>query len=268
MFKALILSLALASGLHATVNNTTPIENLNSGLNSAALVPVGTPVYSLNNALTGSASAAVDLSGTAGLMLCITSTGAANVTVYFSNSAVSSTGGAVSMYSVNANGCYPIEPKGRYVSFYNSSNQASNRVSVNYLPMVAAPIAVTASLNPITYTTVVNDTLSYGYLTTTAAGTAGRGGSFTAVALATAYQQNITTAAGVDMPCVVTIFPGTGPAAGFYWEVQSSSTWANPVSYLAVSTTPVMFTVGRGDFLALSATASTANIKVRYAPIY
>ncbi len=268
MFKALVLALAVASSSYATVNNATPIEELNGGLNGPALVPVGTPTYALNNVLTGSASAAIDLSGTAGLLIGVTSTGAANVTVYFSNSAVSATGGAISMYSINANGSYPVKPKGRYVSFYNSSNQASNRVSVNYLAMVAPPVNVNASVVPVTYTTVVNDTLSYGYLTTTAAGTAGRGGSYTAVALNSAYSMNITFAAGVNAPCVVTVYPGNSTPTAFLWN--SVPAWLAPNSPVNVSSTPLMFTAGIGDLLNLSVTAGTApvTLQVRYAPIY
>ncbi len=270
MFKALIMSLAIAASANATVNNATPMEELNGGLNGPALIPVGTPTYALNNALTGSASAAIDLSGTAGLMVCITSTGAANVTVYYSNTALSQTGGAFSYYTVNANGCYPVKQgKGRYVSFVNSSNQASNRVSVNYLAMVAPAIAVTANVAGVTYTTLVSDTYMAGYVTTTAAGTAGRGGSYTAVALTGTYSQNVTVAAGVNAPCIVTIYPGNStPTAGAYWNLMPA--WFAPTTPLAVSTTPLVFTAGIGDVLNLSVTAATNPVtyQVRYAPIY
>lgn len=109
----------------------------------------------------------------------------------------------------------------------------------------------------------------FAWLTTTAAGTAATGGSITAIALTGTVLTNITFAAGADTPCIVTIDPGAGPNAGFYWGILPSSTWLAPVSYLAVSTTPIMVTVGRGDFLQLSATAAavTVNARVRYAPI-
>ena len=282
MFKAFLLSL-LTVGAYATINNTTPIQNLDAGIHRPSLIPIGTPVYALNQALTGVASAAIDLSGSSGLWVNVTSTGAANVTVFFSNSNVSSTGGAVSSYTINSNGGYPIEPKTRYVSFYNSSNQPANKVSVNYYPVVTSAGSVT--LAPGGTVTVNQGTAGpggncsncwpvsapymEGYLTTTAGGSAASGGSITAIALTGTVLTNISVAAGANCPCICTIEGGTGPNAGFYWGILPSGTWVPPVTYLAVSTTPIMVTVGNGDFLQLSATAAavTVNARVRYAPI-
>jgi hypothetical protein len=256
--KALLLSLALASGLHADVKNTTPVENLNGGLGGSSY---GSLTYALNNALTGTSSSAIDLSGTAGLWLTLTSTASANVLVYFSNANLTYTTGATQMYILQSPGSYPIAPKARYVSFYNGATVPATRVSAFYYT-VASAVTI-----PGTITT--NDTYVAGYLTTTAAGSAARGGSITAVAVTGTVLVNITTAAGADVPCIVTIEGGTGPNAGLYWGILPSSTWVAPVTYLAVSTTPIMVTVGRGDHLQLSATAAavTVNARVRYAPI-
>lgn len=116
---------------------------------------------------------------------------------------------------------------------------------------------------------LTSDNYVAGYLTSTAGGSAPRGGSITAVAVTGTVLVNITTAAGVDGPCVVTIEGGTGPNAGLYWGILPNSTWVRPVSYLAVSTTPIMVTVGSGSHLQLSATAAavTVNARVWYAPI-
>ena len=264
MLKALLVSMVLASNAWATVNNSTPVQILDAGIRSPTLFPVGTPVYALNNALTGSASAAIDLSGTSGLWVSVTSTGAAKITVYYSNSNLSATGGSVSSFEINSNGAYPIEPKARYVSFYNSSAQPSNRASVYYYPVVASAGSATVS-----GTVTTNDTYVAGYLTTTAAGSAARGGSITAIALTSTVLVNITSAAGADVPCIVTIEGGAGPNAGLYWGILPSSTWLAPVTYLAVSTTPIMVTVGRGDHLQLSVTAAVVivNVRVWYASI-
>lgn len=114
----------------------------------------------------------------------------------------------------------------------------------------------------------VPDSLTYGYLTTTAVGTAGRGGSYTAVALTSAYSMNITFAAGVNAPCIVSIYPGNGVNASFYWN--SMPAWLAPNTIVSVSTTPLVFTAGIGDFLNLSVTGAALSVtaQVRYAPIY
>lgn len=122
----------------------------------------------------------------------------------------------------------------------------------------------------ITGTVTTSDALSYGYLTTTAAGTAGRGGSYTAVALTGAYSMNMTFAAGVNGPGICTIYPGHGGGlmTALYWN--SLPGYLAPTTALAVSTTPIMFTYGIGDFLNMSVTAAalTGTVQVRYAPIY
>lgn len=114
----------------------------------------------------------------------------------------------------------------------------------------------------------VRDDNAYGYLTTTAYGTAGRGGSYTAIALTSAYSMNITVAAGVNAPCLVTVYPGNGPNASFYWN--SMPGWLAPNTAVSVSSTPIMFTAGIGDFLNLSVTGAALSVtaQVRYAPIY
>jgi hypothetical protein len=143
--KALILLLALAVNGQAAVIGTTPIENLNGGLSGPQLVPVGTPVFALNNALTGTSSAAIDLSGTAGLTVSVTSTGSTTILVYFSNSNLTYTTGAQTMYTLQSPGSYPVEIKGRYVSFYNKGNLPTNTASLSYLPWVNPPVSATSS---------------------------------------------------------------------------------------------------------------------------
>ncbi len=256
--KALALILALASIGHATVNGTTPIEKLNGGLTGASLVPVGTPVYALNNALTGSASAAIDLSGTAGLIIGVTSTGAANVTVYFSNQAVSQPAGALSMYSINANGSYPIEIKGRYVSFYNSSNQAANRVSVNYLPMVSSPVSASiapgGSVNAFITGTVKVDAQGssvVAYSTSTTAQVLAYLVSSYVMVSRTAFlvttsglAVNISTTAGVSCnDCRA--YCSTRDASGYYWDYGN---------HAEAGTIPAVTALG--SFTAASVTAT------------
>lgn len=281
MFKAFILFLGLAVSAKADVVGTTPIQALDAGVGGSSY---GSLTYALNNALTGTSSSAIDLSGTSGLWMTLTSTGQANVNVYFSNGNLTYTTGASKMYTIQSPGSYAITPKSRYVSFYNAGSLPSARVSAFYYTV--APPAATVNLVPGGILTanqgnglpggltsnswLTSDNYVAGYLTTTAGGSAPRGGSITAVAVTGTVLVNITTAAGVDAPCIVTIEGGAGPNAGLYWGILPSSTWVAPVTYLAVSTTPIMVTVGRGDHLQLSATAAavTVNARVRYAPIY
>lgn len=129
MFKALILSLALVSGLHADVKNTTPVQNLNWGVGGSSY---GSLTYALNNGLTGTSSSAIDLSGTSGLWLTLTSTASCNVLVYFSNASAVYNTGAIQAYILQSPGSYPIFPINRYVSFYNAGTTPTNRVSAAY----------------------------------------------------------------------------------------------------------------------------------------
>lgn len=110
---------------------------------------------------------------------------------------------------------------------------------------------------------------SYGYMTTTAGGTAPSGGSITAVAITGTVFTNITVAAGYNGPCQVCIYPGNGPGAAFYYLFNPASTWIAPSTPLAVSTTPVCKNMGVGSWLALSATAAavTVNATVVYSPL-
>lgn len=101
---------------------------------------------------------------------------------------------------------------------------------------------------------------SYAYTTTTAAGTAGRGGSFTAVALTSTYAMNLTFMAGVNSPGICTLYPGNGPSASFYWNTTPGNWTVAPNTPIAVSTTPMMFTYGIGDFLNLSVTAAALSV--------
>lgn len=308
MFKVLALSLALASMGRADVIGTTPVEVLNGGCYG---VNSGSLTYALNQGLTGTSSSAVDLSGTVGLMVTLTSTGSSKVLVYFSNANLSYTTGASQMYSWNSPGSYCLQPKARYVSFYNAGPLSTNRVSAFYYTMVAPSVAVsgsstvTGNVNAFITGTVkvdaqgtsvvsyqggawtstvsqgnglpggltsnswlTSDNYLVGYLTTTAAGSAGRGGSYTAVALTSAYSMNVTFAAGINAPCIVTVYPGNSTPTAAYWN--SMPGWLAPTTPLSVSTTPLMFTAGIGDFLNLSVTGSTnpVTFQVRYAPIY
>lgn len=55
-----------------------------------------------------------------------------------------------------------------------------------------------------------------------------------------------------------------GPGAGFYYDLAPSSTWVQPASYYAVSTTPVVEDyITTGSFLQLSATASAVTVTVK-----
>lgn len=281
MFKAFILFLGLAVSAKADVVGTTPIQALDAGVGGSSY---GSLTYALNNALTGTSSSAIDLSGTSGLWLTLTSTGQANVNVYFSNGNLTYTTGASKMYTIQSPGSYAITPKSRYVSFYNAGSLPSARVSAFYYTV--APPAATVNLVPggsltanqgnglpgglTTNSWLTSDNYVAGYLTTTAAGAAPRPGSFTAVAITGTVMVNITTAAGVNTPCEVCIYPGMGPNAGFYYSFVPTSTWVAPGAYLAVSTTPICKTWGVGYHLILSPTAAalTVNAQVNYGPIY
>lgn len=136
--KALILSLALAASAQGAVLNTTPIQNFDAGLNGSNSGPL---TYALNNALTGTSSAAIDLSGTVGINITLTGTSQANVLVYFSNANLTYTTGATQMYIIQSPGSYSIAPKARYVSFYNGASVPTSRVSAFYYQI--APVAAT-----------------------------------------------------------------------------------------------------------------------------
>jgi len=207
MFKALILSLALASGLWAGVNDTTPVDVVTNGLGGSSY---GSLTYALNNALTGTSSSAVDLSGTAGLWLTLTSTASSKVLVYFSNANVTYTTGAVQTYTLTSPGVYQIEPKSRYVSFYNAGTVAGTRVSAFYYTVAPAAVAanipsgsglsITASpvFNPLSFSTYVWQT-------------------YTATTL------NLTTVAGVSVRCAICAAPSFG-GAGIRLGWSTSST--------------------------------------------
>lgn len=225
MFKALLLSLALASTGYAGISNTTPIENWNGGIQGPHLVPVGTPVYALNNALTGTTSATIDLSNTAGLWVGVTGAAAVQVAVYFSNLNLSYTTGAVQMYQINSAGNYPVPAKGRYVSFYNASNQPAARISLNYLPLVAPPTTVSGS------STVV----------------------FPAGSTVTAYQ-------GTN-PWIVsgTVDQGNGlPSATNAWKVDAIG--SSVVAYAGTNPWPITGTVNASGFNFLSATVIATGL--------
>lgn len=268
MFKAILLSLAMASGLHATVNNTTPIEELNGGLDGPALVPVGTPVYALSQGLTGTGSSAIDLSGTAGILACISATGAANVTGYYWNTNLSQTTGAVSMFSINAAGCYPVKPKARFVSFYNSANQATNRVSLNYLPMVAPPVTISGS------STVTGNVFITGTVKVDAQGSSviAWSSSSYVFSTSTAYQAtttglavNISSLAGATCNDCKVYWQTPG---NIYWDYGASSTIPGTLGAttgftLTANVTPLLDSgFVDGQFLYLKGQTGTVNIQV------
>lgn len=220
MFKAILLSMVLAASGHATVSNTTPIEVLNGGLLSPQLVPVGTPVYALNMALTGTSSAAIDLSNTAGLWVSITSAASTMVSVYFSNQNLTFTTGAVSMYQINAAGSYPITPKARYVSFYNASNQPSARVSLNYLPMVAPAVTAQSSASEIagiTMTAAMLQSLNGAYLDVSST-------SATGVTTNAAVTRSLTFVASTSAGMLDLDIIGCAGATTVYYKVHDGVT--------------------------------------------
>lgn len=214
MFKAILLSLALVSGLRADVKNTTPIEDLNGGLGGSSY---GSLTYALNNALTGTSSSAIDLSGTAGLWLSLTSTtgvtpsaSVANVLVYFSNANVTYTTGATQMYILQSPGSYSIYPKARYVSFYNGGTAPTTKVSAFYYTVAPAPIGVTGTFTNGTVTAYI---------------ASGQGLSITSSPVFnplsfstyvwqtyTATTLNLTTVAGVSVRCSICLSPSFGGA--------------------------------------------------------
>lgn len=136
--KKLLIVLALAGALKADIVGPMPVQQLDSG---AVWGLSGSVTYALNNALTGTSSAAVDLSGSNGVLLSLT--GTSLVTIYFSNQNLTYTTGAVSAYQVQAPGNYRVGAKARYISFVNSGKTPTGRVSAFYY-LETPSVAVTA----------------------------------------------------------------------------------------------------------------------------
>lgn len=250
--KALILVLALAGGLHADIVGPMPMQQIDLGA-SAPLT--GSLTYALNQALTGTSSASIDLNGTVGLMLSLT--GTSLVTAYYSNADLTYTTGAFAAFQMQSPGNYQIPAKARYVSFVNSGNVASGRVSAFYYavaPSVAVtvptptpgilPVSVTASTNLNPVGMVVYNVLS-----------------------ATATMLNITTLAGSSVPCVVCLSSNGGAAAGFriQWDPNATprGVTASVGHYIAASTTAQCWGgFVPGTHLEIGGVAATSSVEV------
>lgn len=229
--KKLLIVLALAGALKADIVGPMPVQQLDSG---AVWGLSGSVTYALNNALTGTSSAAVDLSGSNGVLLSLT--GTSLVTIYFSNQNLTYTTGAVSAYQVQAPGNYRVGAKARYISFVNSGKTPTGRVSAFYYletPSVAVtaptptpgilPVSVTANvtLNPVSNSAYVATSYTVGVTTI-----------------------NLTTVAGASVPCVICLSSDGGAAAGFKVGFNQSST---PPT--------IMSSFGKGHYIAASTTA-------------
>jgi hypothetical protein len=163
--KKLLLVLALASGLRADVVGPSPMQIPDSG----GIWPLsGSVTYAINNALTGAASAAIDLSGDNGVYLTLSSSANSLVSVYFSNSNVSPTTGAIPAYQLQSPGNYYVPIKARYLSFVHNGQKAGVRLSAYYY--VAAPnINITVPTpTPGTMPVTVTSQVGYELLTSTA----------------------------------------------------------------------------------------------------
>ncbi len=311
MLRLLCLSIMLLWSTRASALGPVDLKPLQTdNIAGCARGATGTATYVFNQAITGTTSAAIDLGNFGCFFFTVTTTGGGQpIRIWTSSNSTSYTSGttvtAGSLYGFatpagpNQQANYTMTKVARYVWFDipgmspaiggpNYVTPPASKYSLwYYVPTdgtTSNPIVsgtVTANQGSagtvawpmyLTQTTGPNDALTYGYLTTTAAGTAGRGGSYTAVALTNAYSMNMTFAAGVNAPGVCTIYPsvglGSAGGSGFFWN--SMPAWLAPTSLLAVSTTPLMFTYGIGDFLNMSVTAAALSVtpQVRYAPIY
>ncbi len=170
--------------------------------------------------------------------------------------------------SVNLDLSYTAQPIG--VASQNASILYGVQFSPNsYTANVARQVAVDANGNlltsagpgGVTYNAqTMFDPTAFGYLTTTAAGTAARGGSMTAIVLTSTYAQNLTVMAGVNAPGMVTIYPGNGVNAAFFWALEPGNWTVAPNTPISVSTTPVMMKYGIGDWLNLSVTGQALTV--------
>ncbi len=221
MFKGLIFLIAMATIGRAGVVGVTPTENMTNGIGG---VPA-TLTYALNQALTGTSSTAIDLSGTSGIWLSLSSTGNALVKVYFSNGNLTYTTGAIEMYSLTSPGSYAIAPRARYVSFYNYSASSSGtavKTSAFYSKIQPATSTVSGAV------TVSGLAVSFQYASSTAI-------QVTTAGLAV----NLSTVAGVATGPFRVYF-STRESQGFYWDYGSSATvpaGASLGSYTAASVT-------------------------------
>jgi hypothetical protein len=225
--KTLALLLALAVSGHAAVVGPTTVQLPDVGCKWPLS---GSVTYALNNALTGVASTAIDLNGSVGIYLTLTSTGSGIVTVYFSNSNVAGTS-AISSYQVTSPGNYCVEAKARYLSFYNASTIPTTRVSAYYY-LSTPSINVTAS-GGASSVTITSNTSSYVSVSTSA---------YTVLSQ-TATVLNLTNVAGVSAPCLICLTSNGGAAAGFKVQFGTSATAPGNLTassvghYVAASTT-------------------------------
>ncbi len=221
--KKFILIMALAASGRASIVGTTPMEITNAG---CAGTVSGTLTYALNMNLTGTSSTSIDLSGTSGLLVTLTSTGASIVNAYFSNANAIYSSGALQMYQMQSPGSYCVQPKGRYVSFYNVGTKPTARVSAFYYAVVDSTGSV--NLDPVSVDAAL---------------------SLQSCFVSLSYTVRQVTTAGL----AIAMHPfGTGPlqniistrdADGFLWATRPSATLAAASTYgnlTAVSVTATL----------------------------
>lgn len=261
--KLLTLFLLTAGISRAAIVGPTSTQQLELGANWPITSTSAT--YALNNALTGTASSAIDLLGVVGVQVTLTSTASGVVTIYFSNSAVAGTS-AIQSYQVTSPGTYYIQPKARYLSFYNATNSPTTRVTAYYYTAVPSITVTTSGTTTITGNVSITASVP---LTVTAyvVGSGYRSLSNTSINLTSTYSQNVTAAAGVSGMCQF-CFSALGPSAGFYYDWNNSDTApATFGAYYAVSTTPICkrdMAPGTHLHFTTAAAAATVTVKTWY----
>lgn len=274
--KKILALLLLATLGRADVVGPMPMQLPASG----GIWPIsGSVTYALNNALTGAASSAIDSSGNNGIYLTVTGTANGLVTVWFSNSNVSPTTGALPAYQVQVPGNYYVPIKARYISLTNDTQKAGTRVTAFYYAAtpsitvttsgtttVTGNVSITASV-PLTVTaSVVSNTSSYVSVSTSA---------YTVLSQ-TATVLNLTNVAatGSTSPCMICLASNGGAAAGFKVQFGTSATAPGNLTassvghYVAASTTSQCwgpFKAGGHAYLAGVAASSSVIFDIQQA---
>lgn len=210
MLKTLILSLALTVGLKADVVGPTMVNDVFDGIGG---VPASSLTYALNQALTGTSSSAIDLSGTSGAWLTLTSTGQSLVAVYFSNSNVTYTTGAIQTYLLQSPGAYPIPPKSRYMSLVNVGTKPTAKVSAFYYTLTSVTGSITANIPAGSGLSITAQPVFNSLSSTTVSWLT-----------QTATVLNLTTVAGVNVRCNVCFSPRWGGSGiNLAWGTSASA---------------------------------------------